>query len=169
MRPDARKSGAGLVRLINATDNDCLVASLAMVLDLDIEDVKSDVIPDPLEYPFPPPWNDLPLVPDMNVVADWLFTTKGSAITPFEHAPYCTPDINCPTVSVYNEDAGRVFEQQLSYGPGMIECWFNGNGHMVAWDGERIYDPHGYIYNLSDTECYGTTPHRFWLFSKVTG
>jgi len=155
------------MKLINATDNDCLVASLAMVLGLDIEDVKSDVLPYPLEHPFPHPWDHLPLIPDMNVVADWLYLTKGSAITPFDFNPHCAPHKNCPAVSVYNEDAEWVFEKQLGYGPGLISCNFRDRGHIVAWDGERVYDPHGYVFEFSAMKMFGLTPIRFWLLTKI--
>jgi hypothetical protein len=153
--------------LVRGVDKDCIACSLAMLIGVAPLYIKKNLIGE-LYYPFPEPWDNLPLVPSMEVICDWLITDQGTALTPFPRNPVCTPHKDCPPVSVWNEDPDWRFEEQCEYGKGLIEGLRpNGVGHMVAWDGKAIHDPSGYIYSLNAADRFNFNPTRFWLATKV--
>ena len=163
------------MRLVTSNNNDCVAASLAMLLGRGIEYIKNQLFTN-LPKPFPGQWELYPKVPDMNVICDWLWHQFQIALVPFEYSPQCTPHKNCPPVSVYPTTVGfpsytadAAFHDQVSYGPGLLEgLTLNGSlGHMCAWDGKVIYDPRGYCYsrNVAGVRFdYQIT--RFWLAVK---
>jgi hypothetical protein len=155
------------MRLETATNNDCVAASLAMLLlDVDIVFIKDQLFPPVPEYPFQAPWDDVPRVPSMEEIVDWMWTKWNVAMVPFPYNPQCSPHPNCPGVPVWpNDEPDKIFAHQLSYGGGVIEgvVTETGKGHMVAWDGKVIYDPRGYIYSPNVVDKFGFQPTRFWL------
>jgi len=153
------------MKLQTANDNDCVAASVAMLIGVNHTTVKEALWPDPPVYPFPEPWQVCPLVPCMDIICDWLYTEHKVALTPFAFDPHVTPHKDCPPVSACDEDPMSLFEGQLAYGPGLIEGVYSGVGHMCAWDGNVIYDPHGYKYSLNAAGRFNFTPTRFWLAS----
>jgi hypothetical protein len=42
-------------------------------------------------------------------------------------------------------------------------------GHAVAWDGQRIYDPRGYVYTYQERHSYKYEPDTFWLLGGYDG
>jgi hypothetical protein len=133
-----------------------------MLLDVPIEEILNDLYGE-LRYPFPYPWEEYPLVPDMNVVVDYVLNKHHAALVPFERNPVCTPSADCPGVPVW-EDGEAKFRDQLRYGPGLLECERrDGFGHMCAWDGLNVYDPEGYKYWFEALAPYGLEARRFWL------
>ncbi|RLB69014.1 MAG: hypothetical protein DRH04_05920, partial [Deltaproteobacteria bacterium] len=57
------------MRHIRSFANDCVYASLAMVFDMDMAQVKRDL---PMEHGvFPAPWEGLPKVPSMDEIVEW--------------------------------------------------------------------------------------------------
>ena len=163
------------MRLQGANQNDCVAASLAMLLGVSMDYIKGRLFV-ALTRPFPNPWAEFPKVPDMNVICDWLWEKHKVALTPFEYDPQCSPHKDCPPVSVYPQtcgslhvDADWAFDKQTAYGPGLFEGSIVGKeiGHMCAWDGQTIFDPRGYCYsrNVAQTKFnYQIT--RFWLATK---
>lgn len=151
------------MRLIEATDNDCVAASLAMVFRLAIETVKRELFTG-LTHPFPDPWSHLPKVPAMVQICDWVASSHRASLTPYPYNPTCAPHPDCPPVMVYAHP-DTAFQAQLNRGQGVIEGRVaKGKGHMVAWDGNVIYDPRGYCYSLNvAVSKFGFTPSQFWL------
>ena len=141
----------------------CVAASLAMALHIDMDLVIEDLFTD-MEYPFDPPFDKYPKVPDMNVVADWAFARCSQDMIPFEYCPVCTPHETCKPVPVWYNGVEK-FRKQLSYGEGVIECITTRElkGHMVAWDGNKVFDPNGYVYDFEDMSAYRLKATRFWL------
>jgi hypothetical protein len=167
------------MKLITANQNNCVAASLAMLLGHEIEYIEIQLFTG-LTKPFPGQWSDLPKVPDMNVICSWMWRTHQIALTPFEYSPLCAPHKDCPAVPVYPTTTSYdpslasaapdiAFNAQMAYGPGLIEGNIVGQevGHMCAWDGKVIYDPHGYGYphNVAQ-EKFGYQVTRFWLAVK---
>jgi hypothetical protein len=161
------------MQLVTSKNNNCVAASLAMVLGSRCpERVEQDLFCFPREHPFPPPWNHLPMVPNMDLICDWMLTEKSIALTPFTRNPLCSPHPDCPGVSPYNEDPEKVFQAQLNFGIGLLEGVVpkavGDIGHMCAWDGHAIHDPRGYIYSLNVAEeKFHFTVKRFWLASEI--
>jgi hypothetical protein len=163
------------MKLITTNNNDCVAASLAMLIDAPLGYVKIELFT-ALTKPFPGQWSGFLKVPDMNVICDWLWGERYTALTPFEYDPQCTPHRSCPPVSVYprttsrpHETADGAFSKQMDYGPGLIEGTIIGRevGHMCAWDGKAIHDPRGYIYSRNVAkEKFGYQISRFWLAVK---
>ncbi len=163
------------MRLVTANNNDCVAASLAMLLDVELGYIKNQLFTD-LPKPFPGQWELFPKVPDMNVICDWVWGTYQIALTPFEYDPQSTPHRNCPPVSVYPRTtnllgvtADGAFDNQMAHGPGLLEgLTLNGSlGHMCAWDGKVIHDPRGYCYSYNVAkEKFSYQVTRFWLAVK---
>jgi len=149
------------MRLILSNNHDCVAASLAMVTGIPMSDIKEDLFTD-LEYPFPPPWDKLPKVPNMDVICDYLWLGFRLGLTPFNNAPFCSPDVACPSFPVW-EDAAAMFQRQLGFGPGLLEGTVAGKGHMCAWDGTMVFDPRGYAYLPDEADDLGFDIERFWL------
>jgi len=166
------------MKLIVSNNNNCVAASLAMLIDVDINHIQDKLFTD-LTKPFPGQWSAFPKVPDMNVICGWLWWDYKVALVPFEYDPQCAPHKDCPPTSVYPtttrcpypiaDVADVAFNEQVAYGPGLIEGTIIGRevGHMCAWDGQVIYDPRGYCYSRNVAQGrfhYQIT--RFWLAVK---
>ena len=71
----------------------------------------------------------------------------GFALIPIEAEPVQTPNgvdeyaLNFPESRFYNHIFGN---------PGLISGMVRKYWHCIAWDGEKVYDPNGRIYDLSD-------------------
>ena len=162
------------MNLITTNNNDCVAASLAMLFETSLTYVKAELFTN-LPKPFSGQWWDLPKVPDMNVICDWAWKRR-TALVPFECDPQCTPHKDCPPVPVYPRTTKHKeglgvweFNNQMAYGPGLIEGTIIGQevGHMCAWDGKIVYDPHGYCYSRNAAkEKFGYQITRFWLAVK---
>jgi hypothetical protein len=151
------------MRLIKSDNNDCVAASLAMVFNLYYPDVQRDLLEiQPLEFPFRRPYDQLPKVVSMEQVCEWaafrLFT-----LIPFPWNPMCSPHPDCPPVPVW-DDPDEMFDQAMRRGPGLLEGLVGDKGHMVAWDGNVVYDPRGYCYSLNMAQDrFNFVETRFWL------
>ena len=157
------------MRLEIAGDNDCTAASLAMLFNMASGYIKKELFPPLPQYPFPKPWDDLPMVPSMEMVCDWAWRKQRIALVPFPYHPHCSPHPDCPSIPVWpNDDPDEIFTEQLAYGRGVIEGAVEPElGHIVAWDGKVIYDPRGYIYSLNVADKFNFKPTRFWLAVEV--
>lgn len=162
------------MKLITSNNNDCVAASIAMLLGTEIDYIKNQLFTN-LPKPFPGQWAPFPKVPGMNVVCDWLWGTHKIALIPFEYNPQSTPHRHCPpepayprTASHTDDTAVKAFDRQVAYGPGLIEGQTKGEvGHMCAWDGKIIHDPRGYCYSRNMAqEKFGYQITRFWLAVK---
>lgn len=151
------------MRLVRAKDKTCVIASLAMLTYLDYTEVEKEIMPN-LEYPFNPPWEKYPKVPCMDMICDWLWQRYHRSLTPFNKNPHCSPSPACNSVPVWY-DGEEKWKSQLDYGIGLLEGTYNRFiGHMCAWDGSRVFDPRGYVYNWEDRETFEFDAERFWLW-----
>ncbi|MHC4121287.1 MAG: hypothetical protein ACYSWO_27750 [Planctomycetota bacterium] len=148
---------------------DCVAASLAMVCEADLDYIMLALFSD-LEKPFSGLWSHIPKIPDMNAVCDWMWGDRKIALVPFEYNPQSTPHKDCPPVPVWPRslrcrgDADNAWARALAYGPGLLEGTTGTLGHMVAWSGDAIYDPRGFIYSINiAVEKFEFSPRRFWL------
>lgn len=140
----------------------CVAASLAMAFNIELNCVVEDLFSE-LEYPFEAPFESFPKVPDMNQIVDWAWTQFSIAMIPFEYKPVCTPHERCKSVPVW-KDGETMFRKQLGYGVGVIEVEkAGGGGHLVAWDGNQVFDPDGYRYDFEAMKSFEYEPRRFWL------
>jgi len=156
------------MKLIRSESNGCVAASVAMLFDWDLKALAAFPQFDTKRctYPFPYPWDKLPKVSSMVEICEWAFRFAGCGLTPFPRNPVCTPDEDCSPVPVY-ENGEPQFLTHLAFGAGLLEGSVEGRGHMCAWDGLRVWDPRGHIYQIEDAPEYTFKPARFWL--KVEG
>jgi hypothetical protein len=165
------------MNLLKSSNNDCVAAAMAMVIGCKMSVVTSRLFTN-LDTPFHAPFHELPKVPDMTVICEYMLQ-RGLAMVPFERNPQCSPHPDCPPVPVYPfREAGQVggrfldgplavWERQLTLGPGLIEGSVGEMGHMVAWSGDSVYDPRGFIYSLNVADKFDFVPKRFWLAAPM--
>jgi hypothetical protein len=148
--------------LKTGTKYGCVYATLAMLLDKEPKQIEKEFNPNGMKF-FNSVWPKLPIVPSKPEIVDWLWH-QGYAVVDFVRDPKMKPHVEAPAVSVH-ENSEEVFKQQLSYGVGFLEG-FTKLGHMCAWDGERIYDPRGYVYSYENAYKYCFEPESFSMVVK---
>lgn len=152
------------MKLIKQEKEGCVYASLAMVLSESLKDIYRifkywEITKN---YPFTGKWAITPRVPGMEEICDISWRVLRKSFVPFSLNPTVTPDENCKPIQVWESPTVK-FNSQLSYGTGLIEGLHDGIGHMVAWDGSVVYDPHGYCYSINVSGRFNFQPRRFWL------
>jgi hypothetical protein len=157
------------MRLIKSNDNNCVAASIAMVFNLICVDVQNGLLRlQPRVFPFKHPYAHLPKVASMEQVCEWA-ADRRLTLMPFPRNPMCSPHPDCPAVPVWDAEVGRpsaddMFDKAMRRGPGLLEGLVGEKGHMVAWDGNVVFDPRGYCYSLNvATDLFDFVPTRFWL------
>jgi hypothetical protein len=154
------------MQLITSRINECVAASVAMLFDLTLEEVKSYHLFSEayLTYPFTYPWHKVPKVPSMEEVCEWAYTNFQVGLVPFPYDPGCQLHACGETVPVY-PNSQEALDRQMKLGSGMLEgrATDTSRGHMCAWDGGKILDPKGYVY-LPEARAYNRFQiHQFWL------
>jgi len=153
------------MRLIKSNKNNCVYASVAMLLGVSLDkayellhnkDAKIG------EKPFTGIYKDFEVVPDMAVICDSLWSKKRIGLTPFYFDPTCSPHPNCQPISTWKNPKAS-FKLQLGFGSGLLEGKTEKCGHMCAWDGQVIFDPRGHIYSYDLAEIMNFEINRFWL------
>lgn len=156
-----------LIRNPNAWS--CLLASMAMVLDRSTEKLIEAIGHDGSEIMFP----DL-LEPAKRRgfhIQEFisLILESGYAVTAIEVLPYSTPDgehefpINFPNFE------NRFWN--LTYCvPGIFTGMRPQRRHAVAWDGYKIYDPLGSVYERKEIKNFDIDIfHRFDQYDRIVG
>ena len=73
----------------------------------------------------------------------------GKVLLPIERYPKCYTD--GIEEDVYNEiDADSRFGGYLRQNKGLLYGFKDGQAHMCAWNGQWVYDPHGYTVQIND-------------------
>jgi hypothetical protein len=105
----------------------CFITSVAMVLDISVEDVRSAIGHDnaPHYQEFYPLFREHGLNPSYQVVT--------------ANVPCLTP----------NDDTVRIIQFDLECLKDQFAILFT-QSHALAWDGRSVYDPRGFICNLSN-------------------
>lgn len=164
--------------MIEQKKDGCVYASLAMVLGEKLETIEHNFKCWSNNFPFSGEWEKVPRVPGMHEICEVAIRHFKTAFVPFEYDPEVTPHEDCKPIKVWGDrpervinalDAREMFLLQLSRGPGLIEGvnTGNGRGHMVAWNGQVVFDPRDYCYSINVTDKFYFNPLRFWLAVSI--
>ena len=152
------------MKLIKQPSGSCLITSAAMVLNTDIKSLTDMIGHDGSAIV-------LPLLPEparrrghhLQEIIDCALKL-GYTVTPIEALPWSTPDgkseypidfqIN------HNERLSNYMQNSIGILTGLGRQW----RHAMAWDGGRVYDPHGDIYSFCDCRIIIDC---FWMFHKI--
>jgi len=134
----------------------CLVYSLAMLLDEDVDVLIQELghdgmVKDWPEHPIPHCYNGHHIQEIIDLVL-----ARGYSLTPIESYPrYASAMDPSNWKPVYSN--GARFLRQISGRRGILIGQYRGRGHAVAWDGDIIWDPNGKTYGIGDfapSECW---------------
>lgn len=148
----------------------CVLASAAMVFDTDYKTLIEMIGHDGSEVV-------LPSLPEpakrrgfhMQEIIDCAIKLS-HAVVPIEVLPYSTPDgkaefpINFKIRTdnnLFNWDNRSRLLHYMTNGEGIITGLARKFRHAVAWDGHKIYDPHGLTYSFNDCKI---EIDCFWMF-----
>lgn len=138
------------MRLVRQPDKySCAAASLAMLADVSFEEVIKA-----LGYDGTMNLNNMALGFPIPEIIDTALDSFGIALVSFELAPAISEYKRDEGIPLYNDDyVNQRIDALLPGRPGLITGFYSiDKYHMVAWDGEQIYDPHGRVYPLHDPE-----------------
>ena len=150
--------------LIKGENNlDCILAAAAMVMDIDLVELKKLIGHDGSEIIFPnspEPYCcrgfHIQEIIDQAFLNGWsvMYIQREFGLEPFigEDPPFI---INVPD---------KRMATYLKKFPGIIAGANNNKNHAVAWNGKMIYDPSGRIYSLRE---FNYNIQEFWAFSSI--
>lgn len=152
------------MKLIKQPSGSCLIASVAMVLDIDIKILNEMIGHDGSAVV-------LPLLPEparrrghhLQEIIDCALKS-GYAVTPIEVLPYSTPDGKSEYPIDFQIDNKERLFKYMRNSRGILTGLGSRWRHAMAWDGKRVYDPRGYIYSLCDCKIIIDC---FWMFDKI--
>lgn len=132
----------------------CLIYSAAMILDIEAERLMSEIGHDGLDI-----WwsrfddNRKYRGHHIQEIID-CFLRRRKALVPIDIIPASAPDGHPDLVctEIYRHPDARFWEYILNRKAILIGRNMAGNGHAVAWDGSKIFDPIGTIYAIKDFE-----------------
>jgi len=141
----------------------CSAAALAMVLKIDFDDVIKMIDHDGSEkinpeLRSPGCYKGFHMQELIEVALE-----LGYAVTPIEAMPVQTAlgdDEYDVKIKKYYSSENRL-QHHLILGRGILMGKLNRYWHAVAWNGSKIYDPRGQIYNYDDCKINIAT---FWRF-----
>jgi len=127
---------------------ECMLYALAMVLDTPAEDLRA-LVSMPVDRSLHPQ----ELIDISHAV--------GYTLTIIEVCPYCTDPVELTQTPVYSESHTRArILKYITGAPGVcIVRTERGTYHALAWDGKRVFDPHGTI------SC--VPPQNIYMFLKL--
>lgn len=130
----------------------CLVYSAAMVLDISADDLIAEIGHDGLAIWWPEmEGNKKYRGHHIQEIID-CFLRHHKALVPIEYIPAVAPEGRPDLMMLHvmkNLDE-RFWEAIINRKAILIGQNEVGNGHAVAWDGMKIFDPVGKIYNIKD-------------------
>jgi hypothetical protein len=136
----------------------CLVFSLAMLLDEDVDVLIQELGHDGMQKVFKGPVPHCYNGHHMQEIID-VCIGRGHSLTPVEYFSRFASAIDPEDWrALYpSEDAALRFSRLIANRRGILIGCYRGHGHAVAWDGDIIWDPNGIQYPLSDfkpLECW---------------
>jgi len=138
----------------------CLVYSLAMLLDESVDALIQELGHDGMEVVFPQyPVPHCYQGHHIQEIVDLCFT-RGYSLTLVEYMPrYASARNPADWRCLYETDvASKRFAKMIKGRKGILVGQnHQGNGHACAWDGNIVWDPNGYQYHLSSfrvQECW---------------
>lgn len=135
----------------------CMLYSLAMVLDVPARKVIDDMVERGYTI-------NLNTSPHMQELVDYLWDL-GYIVSEIEYDPVQALPITqtiVPMLKTEEEKLGR-FTGYMDGRVGLYLVDLDGPRHMCAWDGERVYDPKGYV---SDLRNHRGKPLAFFMIVK---
>lgn len=137
----------------------CLVYSLAMLLDEDISVLIQELGHDGMDRVFDGPIPHCYNGHHIQEIVD-VCITRGLSLTPVDYYPrYASALAPQDWRPLYSESlAAERFERLLTGRQGILIGQYQGQGHAVAWDGNIIWDPNGLAYKLNDFR-----PQQAWI------
>lgn len=152
------------MKLIKQSGGSCLIASAAMVLNVDIKTLFEVIGHDGSAVV-------LPLLPEPARRRGYHFQEiidcalkLDYAVTPIEALPYSTPDGKSEYPIDFQIDNKERLFNYMRNSRGILAGLGRQWRHAMAWDGKHIYDPRGYVYSLCDCKIIIDT---FWMFNKI--
>ncbi len=150
--------------LIKGENNlDCILAAAAMVMDIDLVELKKLIGHDGSEVIFPN--SPVPYcyrgfhiqeITDQAFLNGWsvMYIQRKFGLEPFigEDPPFA--------INVYDKRMATYLKRF----PGIIAGVSDNKNHAVAWDGRMVYDPSGSVYTLRE---FNYDIQEFWAFSKL--
>lgn len=151
-----------LMKLLKQKGSTCLIYSAAMVLDVTPEEIIKYIGHNGEEII----WKDMNSPHNLRGVhiqeLQDFAKTKGLVFAHIEGLPSIGPDKKHSKV-IFNEDVGiRRFESWIDGRKAIIIVSASKSMHAVAWDGEKVFDPRGYIKSIDEYDVY-----EGWLLAKM--
>ena len=139
----------------------CVLASAAMVLDTDCKSLIEMIGHDGSEIV-------LPSLPEpakrrgfhLQEIIDCAIRLSYT-VTPIETLPYSTPDGKAEFPVDFQISRESRLTNYMNNSKGIITGLARKFRHAVAWNGSKIYDPHGLIYPFNDCKI---EIDCFWMF-----
>lgn len=151
----------------------CMPFALAMALDVPVEDIIRLVGHDGSHHPWPVPFQFVRAGFHIHEIIDVAFLYYRRLLCPFVREPTVTCDERCPEIPAkfVGTDTDARWRWALRNNTGIMtgQMMDTGVGHAVAWDGQKIYDPRGYVYSYDDRHHYLYEPDTFWLLGGYDG
>ncbi len=151
------------MNLIKGENNlDCILASAAMVMDINLSELKKRIGHDGKEIIFPnAPEPYCRRGYHIQEIIDQAFL-DGWSVMDIQVHPGLDPFIGDDPAFPLPFPPKRIHNYLFNL-PGIIAGVRDNRNHAVAWDGNMIYDPSGLIYPLTGFD-YNII--EFWAFSK---
>ena len=132
------------MKLIKQNGPHCLVTSAAMCLDVDVGIIHKMIGCDGTQilWQNPPRMRGIHIQEILDVALAY-----GKCFYPIEMYPEIAPDYYTESKRIYNDDLAHVRFLKSVYGKTAI---FIVDGHAVAYDGEKVYDPRGFNAGVGD-------------------
>lgn len=151
------------MKLLTQTKPQCLLYSLAMLLDETPEAIIKELGHDGMDVWWPEYDDQRRYRSHTMQEAQDVCITRGKALACIQACPTQAPDGRADIAKMTYEDNESRFLSILYCRPGMLIGESKGGGHACAWDGWNVYDPNGSIYDLNDfsiKECWLLTNLR---------
>ena len=155
------------MKLIKQTSDNCLVVSMAMLLDTEPEELILEIGHDGTEVWYPDRVDSSRQrsfhIQEMTDCA----LRRGYALAPVEMIPRSQPVNPKPSeVRMVHELEFCIqrFIAAVKGRAGLMICQIPGHivGHACAWDGGKVYDPNGVVAEIEDYEIA-----EMWLLTKL--
>ena len=143
------------MKLIKQSGPFCLVASAAMILDTTIEELHKEIGHDGTEFWWEGKMRGIHIQEIIMCVR-----RRNKSLTPIEMFPTVSYlSDGCDPKMIFNVPHAEVrFYMMIRDHRGiLVGETDSGNPHACAWDGMKVFDPRGWIYDLSDfniRECW---------------
>lgn len=138
------------MKTLKQKGNQCMVTSLAMILDEDPEDLLKEIGHDGMKEAWPELLGNFRCVGHHPDEFQDVCFKRGLALAMIELNPMSAPSAHCAPHCVYPEGTQR--EQRFRFlikGRRAILAFRS--AHAMAWDGHKVHDPAvGKVYDLED-------------------